>query len=150
MKIEMKNMWYMLVWVLLASLLFNTSFATKIYSNLSKWFEAITYEDPKVQNKLVWLDSWWKLPTDIIPASALWTTWWSVPEWYCQTTMIQKNELSNATIECWTGRTSIKLSAYWRAHPTGIWTPGWSNFNTSVREWQGNRYVLTQCCVPEL
>jgi len=48
MKIEMKNMWYMLVWVLLASLLFNTSFATKIYSNLSKWFEAITYEDPKV------------------------------------------------------------------------------------------------------
>ena len=75
MKKEYKNFWYMLAWIIIATLLLNPTFASQISSNLVKWFVAITSTDAKSENNLVWLDAGWKLPTDIIPASAA-TTWW--------------------------------------------------------------------------
>ena len=151
MKKEYKNFWYMLAWVIIATLLLNPTFANQISSNLVKWFVAITSTDTKSENNLVWLDAGWKLPTDIIPASAATApaaTW--IPQGYCQTTMIQKSEISNATISCGTWWTPLTMSAYWRSHPTGISTPSWSSMNVSQWDWQNNRYVLTQCCVPAL
>ncbi len=74
MRLEIKNIWYMLAWILIAAFIFNPTFASQISSNLVKWFVAITSSDTKAENNLVWLDVWWKLPTDVIPASAA-TTW---------------------------------------------------------------------------
>lgn len=73
MKNIFKSLAIFIAWIFIAWLVFNPTIAYQIQSNLAKWFAAITATDIKAENKLVWLDIDWKLPVDIIPASALTT-----------------------------------------------------------------------------
>jgi len=103
MKKEYKNLGYMLAWVVVATMLLNPTFASQISSNLVKGFVAITSSDIKAENNLVWLDAWWKLPIDVIPAAAETAGWettffvhqinyysdrsyYTCPTWYVQVT----------------------------------------------------------------
>ena len=73
MKKQLINFSYVLVWIVVTTLFLNPISADQIMdSNLAKWFSAITSNSTKAEKNLVWLDTGWKLPEDIIPATAVW------------------------------------------------------------------------------
>ncbi len=144
MKLEIKNIWYILAWVLIAAFIFNPTFASQISSNLVKWFVAITSSDTKTENNLVWLDAWWKLPTDVIPAEAATTAWTNL--YICTTNIDTAN---NTSFTCPTGYS--KMSFIWKAnrHEMMVTTPSWSNKTWFNNDWHDTWKSYTNCCVQD-
>ncbi len=150
MKQEYKNFGYMLVWVVVATMLLNPTFASQISSNLVKWFVAITSSDVKSENNLVWLDAWGMLPSDVIPAEAATTSWWM---FFCWTYMTYEGntdtESSTVSATCPTWYSQVKMTGPTNWHQSMFTTNAWSELMWFNDNWGSARDSTTICCVQD-